>query len=54
VHEAQLKTLEEVALWAKAFKIKDEGKLNLLTKMIALKSKDPYKYNKIIQQLSLH
>jgi hypothetical protein len=49
---AELKTFEELALWAKAFKIGDVKRLQLLSKMISLKSKNPYDFNKIIQQFS--
>jgi hypothetical protein len=41
--------LEEVALWARAFKIKDNKKLKVLYKMIGVKAKDSFTYNQLIK-----
>lgn len=46
---SQKQTLEEVALWAKAFKIKDNIRLGVLKNMIYVKSKDAYAYNELIK-----
>jgi hypothetical protein len=43
--------LEEIALWAKAYNIKDQSKLNLLVKMISVKSKNAIAYNELIKKL---
>lgn len=48
--ESEIQTLEEVALWASAFKVQDSNKLKLLYKMIAIKSVDAFQYNELIKQ----
>lgn len=45
-HEA--KVLEDVALWARALKINDKKRLNLLVEMIKVKPKDLYDYQKLL------
>lgn len=42
--------LHEMALWIKAFKIKDKNQINLALKMIENKSKDPVEYNQIMKK----
>jgi hypothetical protein len=48
-NDEQKQTLEEIALWAKAFNVVDSEKLNILYKMINTKTKDAFEYNELVK-----
>ncbi len=50
LNENEKRILEEVALWAMAYKIEDKQKLQWMKQMVSAKTKDDYAY----QQLLLH
>ena len=43
-------TLEETALWAMAFKVRDKKRLSLMKEMVLTKTNDDYKYQQLLLQ----
>ncbi|MBK7241550.1 MAG: hypothetical protein IPI00_15615 [Flavobacteriales bacterium] len=43
-----VRVLKEVALWAEALRVTDQGKLDLLHRMITAKPSDPYSYQELL------
>jgi hypothetical protein len=52
--DVDIQTLEEVALWAKAFKVTDQSKIKLLYEMILVKPHNAYDFNQLIKEFLVH